>query len=223
MTTLGPMVRRSAKVGGLLLAVGSLQFVVGMAVSQLLWSGSYSLTQNSISDLGGPDSGGAWVFNDSVRILGAFAVVGAALVYRALAPKTASRAGIGLLVIAGLGAIAVGTFPEQSPQLGGNIHALAALVTFLGSGLALLALSFAMLRDTRWDGHRLLTLVAGLVTLVALVLYAQGRYAGLGPGGMERLVVAPILLWGVVAGLHLVRMTTYHPEAPSAPPSYSFD
>jgi hypothetical membrane protein len=223
MTTLGPMVRRSAKVGGLLLLIGSVQFVIGMAVAQWLWVGSYSLSQNDISDLGGPNSAGATVFNVSVRVLGILALVGAALLYRAFAPKTASKVGVALLMIGGLGAIGVGLFPENSPELGGSIHGLATLVAFLGAGLALLVLSTAMLRDTRWDGFRLFTVVGGVVTLVAMTLYVEGNYLGLGRGGMERLVVAPILLWTVLVGVHLARLATYDPTASKAPPIYSSD
>ncbi|MCI4331487.1 MAG: DUF998 domain-containing protein [Thermoplasmata archaeon] len=220
MTTFGPMVRRSAKAGGVLLAVGSVQFVLGMAIAQLLWKGSFSLSQNYISDLGGPDAAAAWVFNDSVRILGLCAIAGGYLLYRAFAPKTFSRLGVAMLLLAGLGAIAVGTFPEQSPELGGNIHALASLTAFLGGGLALAFLAVAMLRDTRWDGYRLFTMLCGLVTLTAIALLVSGRYAGLGPGGMERLVAAPILLWGALVGVHLQRIATYHPDTPTAPPIY---
>ena len=52
-----------------------------------------------------------------------------------------------------------------------------------------------MFRDTRWDGFRAYTMLSGLVILIALILFATKNYAGLGVGGMERLVVAPMLLW----------------------------
>lgn len=37
-----------------------------------------------------------------------------------------------------------------------------------------------------------------------LVLYVANFYLGLGPGGMERIVAYPILLWGVGLGGHMI-------------------
>jgi hypothetical membrane protein len=69
-----------------------------------------------------------------------------------------------------------------------------------------------MFRDTRWDGFRAFSILCGLVGLVALVLFASKDYAGLGVGGMERLIVAPVLLWAIVVGVHLARIPTYAPS-----------
>ena len=77
-----------------------------------------------------------------------------------------------------------------------------------------------MFRDTRWDGFRAYTLLSGVVGLVALVLFATKTYAGLGVGGMERLIVAPVILWSLVVGIHLARIPTYAPPGvPAASPS----
>jgi hypothetical membrane protein len=208
MTSYGPLVRRRAKLGGALYVLGSVQFWVAMAVAQLAYPG-YSLAGNYISDLGGPHSPDAWVFNDSIRVLGILAIVGAFLIRSAFGAKRSARVGLVFVGIAGLGAFLVGTFPEGSPELNGGIHSIVSLVTFLFSGFALLSLSAAMLRDTRWDGFRFYTFISGVVDLVALALYAAKLYGPLGPGGMERLIVAPILLWAVVVGIHLLRLPTY--------------
>lgn len=213
----GPMVYRSAHAGAVLVIVGVVQFVLGMAWAELLYPG-YSLSGNYISDLG--CCGGvehANVFNDSIRVLGALAIVGAYLLRTAFPAKTRSRLGIAALMIAGASAFAVGSFPENSPYLGGQIHTLVSALTFFFSGLALIALSLAMLRDTRWGGYRLYTLASGLVTWVAMALFSAGAYLGIGPGGMERVVVAPVLLWGVVAGVHLLRIPGYRPGSSSGP------
>ena len=217
----GPLVHRSAQWGGAVFLVGSVQFIAAMIVTQLYYNypannGPYSLTGNYISDLGHPGSGIPWLFNDSIRILGILGIGGAYLVYRAFAPRMMAKLGVAFLMVASLGAVGVGTFPETSPELGGNIHTVVSAITFIGAGLALLFLSGAMLRDTRWDGYRLYTLLSGVITLVALMLFQAAVYPGLGPGGMERLIVAPILLWAIVAGAHLVRLETYDPRAVSA-------
>jgi hypothetical membrane protein len=70
-----------------------------------------------------------------------------------------------------------------------------------------------MFRDTRWDGFRTYTVLSGFVALIAVALFANKVYAGLGVGGMERLIVAPVLLWALVVGVHLVRIPTYAPTS----------
>ncbi|MCI4330062.1 MAG: hypothetical protein L3J80_04255, partial [Thermoplasmata archaeon] len=81
--------------------------------------------------------------------------------------------------------------------------------------LALVLLALAMSRDTRWQGLRFYTFLSGVVTFAALVLFATNRYFGIGPGGMERVLIAPILLWGIVAGVHLARLAVYVPSSTS--------
>lgn len=210
MTTFGPLVRRSARLGGLLLAAGSVQFVAAMIVVQLYYPG-YSDTGNYISDLGSSMSPWAWLFNDSIRLLGLLGILGTVLVRTAFASKTTTHVGLGALLVAELGAIAVGTFPEGSSWPFSGIHSVVSLVTFLGSAVALLFLALAMSRDTRWQGLRAYTFLSGVVTLVAIGLFASGHSFALRPGGMERLVVAPILLWAVLAGVHLARLSVYEP------------
>ena len=48
------------------------------------------------------------------------------------------------------------------------------------------------------------SIVLGLVTLVALVLYIGSEYLGLGPGGMERMIAYPVLLWAIGFGGHMM-------------------
>jgi hypothetical membrane protein len=208
---LGPLVHRIVRPGASMLLVGSSQFIVAMIVVQLKFPG-YSDFSNAISDLGGPNSPDAIVFNISIRVLGALGVLATILIRSTFPARWSARLGLLFLVIASLGAFLVGTFPEGSTWPFAGIHSAVSLVTFLGSGLALLTLSLGMLRDTRWDGYRFYTFLSGLVTLVALGLFASSVYVGLGLGGMERLVVAPILLWALVVGVHLARMPVYAPS-----------
>jgi hypothetical membrane protein len=215
VTTFGPLVRRSARLGGLLFVAGSVQFVAAMVVVQLYYPG-YSDTGNAISDLGSSMSPWAWLFNDSIRLLGLAGLAGTILIRTAFSSKTTTHIGVGALLVANLGAIAVGTFPEGSSWPFAGIHSVVSLVTFLGSAFALVFLALAMSRDTRWQGLRAYTFVSGVVTFVAIGLFASGHYLGIGPGGMERVVVAPILLWAIIAGLHLARLPVYDPATPAA-------
>jgi hypothetical membrane protein len=202
------MVPRTARFGGLLFLLGSLQFVAAMVVVQALYPG-YTDFGNYVSDLGSSHSPWAWLFNGSIRLLGVLGFLGTLLIRTAIPSRTSGRVGLGFLLIASVGAFLVGTFPEGSTELGGNIHSVVSAVTFIGSGVGLLALGPAMLRDTRWEGFRGYTFLSGIVTLVALALFLASVYPGIGPGGMERLIIAPILLWAMVAGVHLLKLQPY--------------
>lgn len=222
---LGPLAPRSARWGGALFVVGSLQFVIAMIYVQLRYPG-YSDVTNYLSDLGNSQHSPAyWVFNASVLLLGLLGLIGASLVRSAFAPRRTRTAGIAMLALATLGAIGVGLFPETATELNGHVHTLVSLVAFVGAGFALVFLAIAMVRDTRWEGFRGYTGISGVVTLVALALFvpaSSGSMTGLGsaPGLIERVVVAPILLWAIVAGTHLVRLPTYSPARfrPATPP-----
>ncbi len=219
MTTLGPLIRPSARTAGALFVLGSLQFVVAMIVEQILWPSyvapggpyaTYDAVTRYISDFGNPNyTQLAWLFNGSIILLGLLGIGGTVLVRSAFQSKTTARIGLVFLGLASLGAILVGVFPEPSPELGGNIHALVSLVVFVSSGFALLFLALAMVRDTRWDGFRGISFLLGLVTLVALAVYAPFGLDWSTAGLIERIVVAPILLWAFVAGVHLLRLPTY--------------
>lgn len=223
----GPLVHRSVHHGAIVLIVAAIQFIVAMAITQVGYGSSYSLTQSYISDLGavhcGVQGGGGpfggmgryicspWheVFNVSCVILGLLVILGAILIRSSFPARRSRTIGLGLLAIAGIGAAGVGLFPEDV-QI--DFHITSALLAFVGGNLALAVLGVAMFRDTRWDGFRGYTLLSGLVGLVAVVLFATKTYLGLGVGGMERLIVAPILLWAIVAGIHLARIPTFAPR-----------
>lgn len=225
-TRYGPLVHRSVRHGALLFIVGVVEFVLGMAVTQVGYGSSYSLTQNYISDLGAVHCGtfggsGAFgghyacspwhlVFNISIVLLGLILLLAVILVRSAFPARRSRAIGLGLLAISALGAIGVGLSPED---VNITVHSLSALLAFGGGGLALIVLGFAMFRDTRWDGYRAFSMLMGLVALIALILFATKAYGPLGVGGMERLIVAPILLWSLVVGIHLARIPTYAPHS----------
>ncbi len=223
----GPLVRPGVHLGAVLLIVGAVQFVVGMAVTQLGWTTPYSLLHNYISDLGAVHCyyyTGAepryicspWhdVFNTSIVLLGLILIAGLYFIRSAFPPRRTRLVGLGLLVLAGVGAIGVGLSPEDVNL---TVHTASALVAFLLGNLGLIVVALAMLRDTRWDGFRLFSVLSGAVGLGALVLFVAQFWGPVGAGGMERLIVAPILLWAVVVGVHLLRIATLRPEPVGAP------
>ncbi|MGA8542805.1 MAG: DUF998 domain-containing protein [Thermoplasmata archaeon] len=214
----GPLVHRSVRHGAILWIVGVLEFLVGMIVTQLGWTTSYSLSQNYISDLGAVNCGmfdgryvcSPWheVFNVSIVLLGLLLIFGTILIRTGFPSRGTRTVGLALLVISGIGAIGVGLSPED---VNITVHTISALAAFAGGSLALIVLGIAMFRDTRWDGFRAYSVFSGLVSLIALFLFVGGVYGPLGVGGMERLIVAPVLLWALVCGIHLARIPTYAP------------
>lgn len=220
---LGPLVRRSVHHGALLWFVGILQFLVAMAVTESVWSYPYSLSSNAISDLGNTGCGpwphatssvvcSPWyfLFDGSAIVLGLLVVVGAILVKSAFPQRKSSTVGLGLLLVSGIGTAGVGSVPENVYLPG---HLLFATLALGIGGVALLALSVAMMRDTRWDGYRAYTLLSGAISVVAFVLLATGHDFGLGYGGMERLTAGPEFLWLIVASVHLLYIPTFAPKA----------
>jgi hypothetical membrane protein len=217
----GPLVHRSVRHGAILWIVAVVQFLLGMAITQVGYTGtSYSLLNNYISDLGAAHCGdyhssliyvcSPWhdVFNVSAVLLGVLVILGAILLRTGFPARGSRTVGLALLVIAQFGAIGVGLSPEDVNL---TVHTISAGTAFVVGNLALIILAFAMFRDTRWDGYRAYTLISGIVGLVAFFLFYFGTWGPLGVGGMERLIVAPILLWALVAGIHLARIPTFTP------------
>jgi hypothetical membrane protein len=208
MPGLGPLIPVPARRAGAVLVLGSVQFIVAMIVVQLEYPGYSDLT-NYISDLGGTKSPWAVVFNASVIVVGLLTLTATYLLLSAFNKRFSRTLGLGFFALTGIGAVMVGVFPEPSPYLNGNIHGISSDIAFIGAALTLIFLPLAMLRDTRWDGYRGFTFLLGLITVVAIVLFSTSHWGALGPGGMERLIVAPILLWAIVVGVHLLSLPTY--------------
>jgi hypothetical membrane protein len=200
-----------------------------MAVVQLAWTTPYSLQVNAISDLGAvhcaTTSYGGFtyyvcsplhtVFNVSIIVFGLCLVVGAILSSAAFPRRRLSAVGLAFLVLSGIGAIGVGLAPED---VNGNIHGISGILAFLGENVGLILLGGAVARDPSWRGYAPFSVAMGLVGLAALVLEIIGLWGPVGPGGMERLVVAPGLLWLVVVGARILRAPSeFRPRATTAP------
>ena len=222
-TRYGPLVHRAVHHAAIFLLAGVVIFLAGNALTQWAWdyfrnssTPVYSLQFNYISDLGAIHchevanryvcSPWHFVFATATVLLGLCLIFGVLLMKSAFPPRRVRTIGLGILALSGVGAIGVGLFAEDYDL---TVHTASALLAFLGSNLALLVLSVAMLRDTRWDGYRLFTAACGLFGLVALILFVAHAWGPVGVGGMERLIVAPTLVWAAVVGVHLYRIPTF--------------
>lgn len=172
------------KMAGALLFFGSVQFLLFLVITEALYPG-YSVAENYISDLGVGTT--AFLFNTSVFVLGVFILAGTYYVHQTFGFKLFSI----LLVITGIGAMGVGLFPEDA----GIIHGVFSLITFLFGGISAIV-SYKVQESPLSYFSALL----GVLSLVSLALFASSTFLGLGPGGMERMIAHPALLWGVGFG-----------------------
>jgi hypothetical membrane protein len=173
---------------GSLILIGAAQFIVGMMIAEALYT-DYSIADNYISDLGVGSS--ALIFNSSVWLFGLLIVAGAyciMLAYgRGIVPV--------LFFLAGVGAMGVGMFPETF----GALHGIVSMITFVFGGLSAIA-AFKFEKAPL----NYISVIMGLIGLVALALFASGTYLGLGRGGMERMIAYPLVLWSIAFGGHLL-------------------
>jgi hypothetical membrane protein len=210
------LVGRSVRWGGVLIAAGVVQFVVAMAWVQTQYGG-YSLLTNYISDLGNTSTSPLHVvFNVSIMLLGVLALLGILFGWGGFPRGGARVVGLFLLLVASVSAVLVGVFPEN---VNPPVHDLVSLMVFLPGGLALAILSAGMRPGTRWASYRGFSLVLGLITLASLAYYAPTQQTNTtwDPGLIERLIVAPILVWGFVVGVRLTGLPRFSRSVGSAP------
>jgi hypothetical membrane protein len=198
------MIHPNGKTAGILFFIASAQFALGLIVAEALYPG-YSISDNYISDLGiGPSS---VIFNSSIFILGLLSIIGAYFL-----PRTSDfRVLTILLVLMAIGSMGAGVFTKDFT----TIHGAVSLMAFLFSGLSAIA-SFKVLKTPL----SVISVILGLMTLGALALFAGGLltsgsftssetptsdlFLGIGPGGMERMIVYPVLIWLAGFSGHLI-------------------
>jgi len=191
------MTYSSGKAAGALFFIAVTQFVLGLIVSEALYSGC-SISDNYISDLGvGPSS---MIFNSSVFLLGLLLIIGTYFLQRAFKAFEALKV---LLVLTAIGAMGVGIFTEDFPA----IHSVVSLIAFLFGGLSAIfsvICSYVHKFELVKMPFSAISVILGLMSLGALVLFVGGMDLGLGVGGMERVIVYPLLMWGAGFGGHLI-------------------
>ena len=198
---LGPVV-------GAALLVGGVQYFVVQVIVAARFVGGYSLRVNTISDLGNTSCGvfnGRFVcspahllMNLSFVTLGICVVVGSVLVRRVLGDSAAAAAGFAMVTAGGVGVVGVGLFPENGVPA---FHGIAATLPFLVGNAGIVVLGVALVAPT---AVRVVTLLTGVLAMVALVFYAGGHFFGLGEGGAERLVAYPQTVWQIFLGCYLL-------------------
>ena len=184
------MTYSNGKVAGVLIFIAASQCILGLIVAEALYPG-YSISTNYISDLGiGPSS---MVFNVSIFLLGLLAIIGVYYLQRAFHRTVVTI----LFAIAALAAMNVGIFTENSEPM----HTFASVFVFLFSGLS----AISSYKITKYP-FNIIVILLGLTSLVAMILFWGNIYVGLGVGGMERMIVYPILIWMIGFGGYLIAL-----------------
>jgi hypothetical membrane protein len=186
--------RRAA---GTSLFVGAVQFVIGMHLAEFLYPG-YSVSGNFISDLGATCRAtctiyqpSASIFNFSVILLGLLILSGSYFIWHEFRSSLITS----LLCLSGLGAIGVGMFPETA----GFLHVIVSFIAFFFAGLGAIVASKVVKVPFSY-----FSILMGMASITALVLFGTNIYLGLGQGGMERMIAYPVLLWAVSFGGYLM-------------------
>jgi hypothetical membrane protein len=202
---------------GPILWIAAVQFFIVQAITAMAWTAPlYSWRLNAISDLGAINCGSfddrmicsplSGVMNTSFIVLGLCMTIGAILLYQTY---RRSIVGFWLMGLAGIGAILVGIFPEDTVYWA---HIVGQDLAFVFGNIALIVFGFTLgfPRLFRW-----FSIASGTVALVALVLFLSHQRFFLELGGMERLVAYPLLIWLIVTGGYIaIRLHRDHSLKP---------
>jgi hypothetical membrane protein len=197
---------------GAWLWIAAVQFYVVQPIVAATWTSPYSLSLNYISDLGSTACVAAsanyvavcspWhaLMNASFVLVGITMSAGALLAWPAFARGRLRLCATGLFVLAGIGTVVVGLYPENDPR---RYHYDGAAVNFIAGNLALIV--YAAVTSKALRGFRFASVLAGIVGLVSTAFVATGHFAGLGAGGIERVAAYPVSLWQIGAGIQILR------------------
>jgi hypothetical membrane protein len=179
------------RLAGVLLFVLAAQFLVVITLAASA-APEYDLSGGAISDLGViPET--ALAFNLSLLAVGLLNIAGGYLLYR----RHQRPWVLAIFVVAGIGAVGAGTVPLDR----GATHGLFALAAFVFFNIEALAVATIV-----GGPLRVLSLIAGLVGLafVGLMIVGDagnpGAFGPIGHGGVERMIVYPVMLWMLALG-----------------------
>ena len=178
----------------------TLQFFVVETGAESRYAGGYSRADDMISELGAAGSAARQLMNASFVAQGAL-ILGGVLLLRPALLRGAAQVAPVLLGAAALGSLLVGVFPLDG---NGTLHAIGAGLYFVGGGLGLIALAYAVRPRSEALGTALAVL--GLVGTAATVFFLTGVTAYLGAGGTERVAAYVLPIGLALTGAALWRL-----------------
>ena len=180
----------------------TLQFFVVETIAQSRYEGPYSRAGDTISTLGTWHSAAHLVMNASF-VAQAVLILAGALLIRPVLLRAAGQVAPVLLTVSAAGVLLVGAFPSDGNAL---VHAIGAVAHFVGGGLGLIALAYAVRPRSEILGTALAAL--GLVGTAATVFFLTGVTEYLGKGGTERVAAYVLPVGLAMAGAALWRLAT---------------
>lgn len=186
----------------------SVQYFIVQLMVAAAWPVAYDWRNNYISDLGNTECGiyqGLYVcsplhmvMNASFVLFGISMALGAVLIYEQFIRTRLSLVGFILMVLAGTGTVLVGLFPENNPN---GLHTFGAVLGLGIGNVSIVVLGMAL--NGMHPIFRTYTILSGIVSLTAFVLFIADIYFGLGRGGMERVVSYPFTVWMIAFGAYM--------------------
>lgn len=192
----GPTLKRA----GTFLFIGAGQFAFFVTLAEIYYPG-YDVSAQALSDLGATCKDGLCkfvqpssnIFNVSTILLGLGLMFTSYYLWKGSGSKSLPL----FQLLTGAGAVGIGVFNESY----GVVHVFFSAFAFFSAGIqALLAYKVAR------APYSYFSIITGIVMLVALVLYGTHTYLGLGQGGMERMIVYPVLIGGLAFGGYLMAL-----------------
>jgi len=174
-------------IAGALIFIGTAWLLLGIIVSEALYPG-YRVTR-MVSDLGVGST--ALFFNSAMMGFSLLILATACLLNKA----GMNRGFVVLLVLTGIGALGVGVFPDTLAVP----HAISAITVFVCGSIC--ALAACRCFSGLWS---LVSPALGIIALTAMILLGANVYCGLSAGGMERMIVYPLILWALGTGAYLM-------------------
>lgn len=185
----------------------SVEYFIIQVVVALDWKPAYSVTKNTISDLGNTNCGiygGNYIcsplhnlMNLAFICLGIFMIFGSLLIYQEFKETSFSLVGFSFMLMAGIGTVLVGLFPENTIS---TTHIIGAFLPFFIGNIGIVILGSVLVLP---KSLRIYTLLTGIIALIALVFFISNTFLGIGKGGMERIVAYPQTVWLIVFGVYI--------------------
>jgi hypothetical membrane protein len=184
----GHVLKRRSKIAALAAAgIAGPTIFAAVALVQSVLRQDHSLVEHPISALAAGTSG--WVQNVNFLVFGLLMIAYAVGLHLGVRPSRWGVVGFAFLVLSGIGLMWGGVFPvtDSTGAFDENrvLHIPGFIMTFLGGGLGLIAMSRRMARDPRWQSVATYALAIG-ITMLVLILVG---------GGLVRPPGAPLHAW----------------------------
>jgi hypothetical membrane protein len=184
------------RLGASFLVSAGVIFIIFNTIAEGIYP-NYSVKTNALSDLGAIGAPTRFLWDGQLFVSGILTLIGMILVFykSSWSMNIRSRKAVGIIyLVPAIASVMVSLIPENSIPL---VHTIAAFITFIVGGVS----GVYAYRLTR-SPFKYFSIVLGIVTLVAAS--ALGASASLGFGLVERLVVYPFVVWGIIFGSYLM-------------------